>query len=110
MGSTDEQFARLREMDAMNPEERANAEAAEVKVSERTAHATTGSMIPMVLAIIGVLGAAIGILSLTQATLGVGIIGVGCFFGILARLVQAADHQNQTKKLLADLAAQGKLE
>jgi hypothetical protein len=55
------------------------------------------------LAIIALLAAGYGVLSLSQATLGAGMIGVGCLLGILARLVQAADHQNQTKQAITEI-------
>lgn len=37
----------------------------------------------------------VGIFLLSQATMGVGIIALGCLFGILARIVQASFHQEQ---------------
>jgi len=40
-----------------------------------------------------VLGA--GVLSLSQATLGVGLIGIACFLGIMARLAQAEAHTSR---------------
>lgn len=43
-----------------------------------------------------------GALSLSQATAGVGIIAIGCFFGILARLAQASAHHDELKKLIAE--------
>ncbi len=36
--------------------------------------------------------AAIGVLALTDATVGVGIIGLSCLLGILARIAQAKHH------------------
>lgn len=45
-----------------------------------------------VLVIIAILAVGYGLLSLSQATLGVGMIAIGCFVAILARLVQAAEH------------------
>ncbi|WP_158070188.1 hypothetical protein [Xanthomonas campestris] len=44
------------------------------------------------LVVIAILAVAIGVLSLSQATMGVGVIAIGCFIGILARLAQAAEH------------------
>lgn len=41
-----------------------------------------------------------GLLSLSEATQGVGLIGLACLAGILARLRQAADHQEQLEKRL----------
>ena len=44
------------------------------------------------LVIIAVLVVGFGFMSLSQATMAVGMIAIGCFVGILARLVQAAEH------------------
>lgn len=44
------------------------------------------------LVVIAILAVAIGVLSLSQATMGVGIIAIGCFIGILARIAQASEH------------------
>ena len=52
------------------------------------------------LAILGLIVGFIGLMSLSQATLGVGIIAFGCFLAILARIVQADKH---TAKLLKQL-------
>jgi hypothetical protein len=41
------------------------------------------------LLVLAVLAAVAGLLQLSQATLGVGLIAMGCFFGILARIEQA---------------------
>ena len=49
------------------------------------------------LVILGLLVVLGGILSLTQATLGVGLIAIGCFLAILARLAQA---EAQHRKIL----------
>lgn len=45
-----------------------------------------------VLVIIAILIAGAGAMSLTQATLGVGLICIGCLIAIFARIVQAAEH------------------
>ncbi len=42
------------------------------------------------LVVIAILAVAIGVLSLSQATMGVGIIAIGCFIGILARIARAS--------------------
>jgi hypothetical protein len=42
-----------------------------------------------ILIVLAVLAAVAGLLQLSQATLGVGLIAMGCFFGILARIEQA---------------------
>ncbi|CAD7374577.1 hypothetical protein [Xanthomonas arboricola] len=44
------------------------------------------------LVVIAILAVAIGVLSLSQATMGVGVIAIGCFIGILASLAQASEH------------------
>jgi len=46
----------------------------------------------VILAILGFLVLCFGFLSLSSATLGVGLIGVALFFGVLARMVQAGRH------------------
>ena len=45
-----------------------------------------------VLMILGILVVLIGAVSLSQATMGVGLVAIGCFLGILARLAQAEAH------------------
>ena len=47
------------------------------------------------LVILGILVVLGGILSLTQATMGVGLIAIGCFLAILARLAQAEAQHRQ---------------
>ena len=47
------------------------------------------------LIILSLLALVAGVLSLSNATLGVGLIGVACYIGILARLLQAATYQNR---------------
>lgn len=44
------------------------------------------------LSLVALVAGAIGVLLLTQATMGVGIIALGCLAGILARIIQAGDH------------------
>lgn len=39
-------------------------------------------------------------LSVTQATLGVGLMALACLFAILARLVQAESHHAELKRLI----------
>ena len=53
-----------------------------------------------ILIILGILALAVGFLSLTEATLGVGIVGLACFLGILARIAQAHEHWQDQEKLL----------
>lgn len=45
------------------------------------------------LVIVAILVVGFGLLSLSEATMGVGIIATGCFIAILARLSQAAEYQ-----------------
>lgn len=52
-------------------------------------------ILTVVLLIIGVIVAIFGYYSLTQATQGVGLIGLACFIGILARIAQSANHQGE---------------
>jgi hypothetical protein len=55
-----------------------------------------------ILLLIGaVLAAAVGMLLISQATAGVGLIGIGCLCGILARIVQAAlyEKRNQSRTI-----------
>ena len=44
------------------------------------------------LIVLSVLALFLGLNYLTQATLGVGIIGIACYFGIVARIAQAHQH------------------
>jgi hypothetical protein len=52
--------------------------------------AMTALMVLSVLAALG--GVGVGVAMLTQATMGVGLIGGACFLGILTRLMQAGRH------------------
>lgn len=45
----------------------------------------------------------VGCLCLSQATLGVRIIGAGCLLGILARIAQASEHQQLNLGHLASI-------
>jgi hypothetical protein len=49
----------------------------------------------IMLVVIGLGLAVWGLFTLTQATLGAGLLAAACFFGILARLSQAAHYQGQ---------------
>lgn len=53
------------------------------------------------LVVAGIAAAGLGLLSLSQATSGVGLLCAACFLGMLARLVQARGHQAQVRHLLA---------
>ncbi len=44
-----------------------------------------------------------GFVSLSEATFGVGLIGLACVCGILARISQAAAHQRTVETRLAEL-------
>ncbi len=52
------------------------------------------------LVLISIAMAFYGATTLTQATTGVGVICLGVFVAILARLMQAADHHAEVRKLL----------
>ena len=49
------------------------------------------------LVIFSILAAAVGLLSLSQATMGVGFMAGACLLAILARIAQASDHQKQNR-------------
>ena len=51
-----------------------------------------------ILMILGILAVVIGALSLSQATMGVGVIAIGCFLAILARLAQAEAHHRSLSR------------
>ena len=59
-------------------------------------------MFVALLIIIALLAAVVGFFSLSEATMGLRILAVACFLGILARIVQASAHQTEIKKLLQD--------
>jgi hypothetical protein len=56
------------------------------------------------LQVLAVLSGAVGVFTISQATLGVGFICGGCLLGIMARLVQAETQHKETVKLLSHLA------
>jgi hypothetical protein len=45
--------------------------------------------------ILGAIALVIGLFSLTQTTMGAGIIGIACFLGILARIAQASKQHRE---------------
>jgi hypothetical protein len=47
------------------------------------------STVAVLLVVVGLLVGAVGLFSLTQATLGVGLVGLALFAGVLARIAQA---------------------
>jgi tryptophan-rich sensory protein len=62
------------------------------EASARTNHTEREKKMSALLVVIAILAVGYGLISLSQATLGVGMIAIGCFVAILARLVQAAEH------------------
>lgn len=54
------------------------------------------------LIVLGLLAAALGGLLLSEATMGVGIIGLACFLGILGRIAQASAQHAETMRLLKE--------
>lgn len=54
----------------------------------------------VLLLILAILALAAGFMFLSQATLGVGVIAAGCFLAIVARIAQAAKHQEELKRML----------
>ena len=60
-----------------------------------TAHAGKPATMPsstMLLLLFGVIAVAGGLLTMTQATMGVGLVCAGCFLGVWARILQAGAH------------------
>lgn len=53
----------------------------------------------IVLMIVATLAVVFGAFSLSQATMGVGIITIGCFIAILARLAQAYQQHREVMRL-----------
>lgn len=51
----------------------------------------------ILLVILAFIALGIGLFTLSEATMGVGILAVGCFFAILARIAQASHHHNELK-------------
>lgn len=63
-------------------------------------------MLNLFLSLVAIAVAVLGVLSLSQATQGVGLIGLACFIGILTRIGQAGMHREQQhKEAVAALAA-----
>lgn len=54
-----------------------------------------------------VLGIVAGLLFTNSATAGVIIVGIACWFALLARIAQADEHQKELKEWLAWLGKQG---
>lgn len=53
-----------------------------------------------------ILAASVGIFLLSEATMGVGILALACFFGILARIAQADAHHKKLTITLENLRNQ----
>lgn len=58
-------------------------------------------MNPAVLIILAVLAWGAGVMTLSNATLGVGAIATACLFGIFARIAQASAQHAELRRLLA---------
>ena len=54
------------------------------------------------LVIVSIIVGFVGILDLSQATMGVGIIACACLLGILARIAQASKFQNELVKKIEE--------
>ncbi len=54
----------------------------------------------LILFIISIVLGLAGLLFLSEATTGVGLIGLACLFGIFARITQAASNNNKIIKLI----------
>ena len=53
-----------------------------------------------ILVFLAIIAGIIGFFLLSQATMGVGVIALGCLFGIMARLAQAGSHAKQLREAL----------
>lgn len=49
-----------------------------------------------VLLVLSVIAAVFGLLSLSEATMGVGVLALACLLGIFARIAQAHQHHQET--------------
>jgi len=57
----------------------------------------------ILLVVVGLVVAGYGLISLTPATLGVGVICFACFLGILARIAQATEHTARVEAILRNI-------
>lgn len=57
----------------------------------------------ILLVVVALLVAGYGLISLTQATLGVGAICFACFLGILARIAQATENTGRLEAVLRNI-------
>ena len=58
-------------------------------------------MADVILAPLSVVAIGAAVLELTQATVGVGLVGIGCYLLIWARIVQASNHHRRLQDSLA---------
>ena len=58
------------------------------------------------LVIIALFGGFVGFIFLSEATTGVGIIGIACLCGILARIVQASNNHKEVIETLNNINAE----
>lgn len=54
------------------------------------------------LTIVALIFGVAGFLNLSEATLGVGLIAIGCLFGIVSRIAQASKHQKELMEKLSE--------
>ncbi|MGD1146939.1 MAG: hypothetical protein ABR961_03180 [Thermoanaerobaculaceae bacterium] len=62
-------------------------------------------MVTVVLILVALLAVLGGLMSLSQATIGVGIVALACFLAILARIAQAKEQHAELKRLLEQRTA-----
>lgn len=67
--------------------------------------ATTMKILAVLLLLISGIALLGGLVSLSNATSGVGGIAVACFLAILARIAQASGHHDELRKLMSDARA-----
>ena len=65
-------------------------------------------MLTGILVVLALLAGVAGLVSLSQATLGVGVMGMACLLAIFARIVQASDQHGELKKRLGEIAEESK--
>ncbi len=62
----------------------------------------------IILVFLSIISAVGGFFSLSQATMGVGILAVSCLLAILARIAQADAHHKELVKMVAAISQQNK--
>lgn len=55
-----------------------------------------------ILTLLAIVAGLVGLFFLSEATMGVGIMGLACLFGILARIAQADKHHKELKNMRAE--------